>query len=129
MGGLFMWNDSTNPATVCTAFPLLERRATVAHKGAIGTAGGGGGGGGAGNFVAAAGGAGVRRGAGDNTVEKGAGVTTSTTLSSAATCDFSVVSSPRRNLTVSTRVEMESVWCFSSLARITPKGLGLKFPA
>src|SRR6266566_2173892 len=101
-----MWNDSTNPAAVCTAFPLLERQVTVAHKGAIGTAGGGGGGGGggAGNFVAATGGTGVRRGAGDKTVEKGAGVTTSTMLSSAATCDLSVVSSPRRKRTDSTRV-------------------------
>src|SRR5260221_13482615 len=104
-----MWNGSTNPAAVCTAFPLLERPATVAHKVAIGTARGGGAGGGAGNFVAAAGGAGVRRGAGDNTVEKGAGVTMSTTLSSAATCDLSVVSSPSRKRTVSTRVEIESV--------------------
>src|SRR5258706_14447892 len=124
-----MWNGSSSSAAVCTASPLLGRRADAAHKGAIGTAGGGGGGGGAGNFAAAAGGAGTRRGAGDNTVEKGAGVTTSTTLSSAATCDLSVVSSPRRNLTVSTKVEMESVWCFSSFAKITPKGLGLKFPA
>jgi len=46
----------------------------------------------------------------------------STTLSSAATCDLRVVTSARRKRTVSTRAEMESVCCFSSFPRITPKG-------
>src|SRR5467141_2457679 len=113
-----MLNDSTNPAAVCIVLPLFVLLVTVAHEGAIGTAGGGGGRGGGAGFAAAAGGAGTRRGAGDRTEAKGAGVTTSTTLSSAATCDLSVVSSPRRNRTVSTRVEIESVWCFFSFARI-----------
>src|SRR5258706_16478807 len=104
-----MWKDSTIPAAVLTgALPLLARLVTVAHEGATGTVGGGGGGGGCDGFAAAAGGAGVRRGAGDRTDAKGAGVTTSTTLSSAATCDLSAVSSPRRKPTVSTRVKMES---------------------
>ena len=103
-----MWNDSTCPAAVCTALPLLARLVTVAQEGAIG-AGGGGGSGGGGGADAAAGAFGWAAGAG--TKAGGAGVTVSTTLSSAATCDQRVVTSPNRNLMESVKATMVSACC------------------
>ena len=105
-------------------FFFLPRFVTVAQEGVAG--GGGGGGGGTGLAAGAAGAAG-RGLVGAGAKAGGAGVTMSTTLSSAATCDLMVVSSPRRNFTVSTRAEMESAWRFSSLAIITPNAVGLNW--
>jgi hypothetical protein len=86
---------------------LLECLETVAYWRAVAAGGGAGGGG----FEAA--GADARGSLGAVAGAKGAGVTTSTTLSNTATCDLTLVISPRRWRTVSTKAEIESV-CFCS---------------